>query len=75
MTETHAAQARRWLERQVGFTEACARIQAEADALRISPISTTAVRQAVATYTTETGRRPYLTHTAPPPPEEQDQLL
>lgn len=58
MTENQAQYARRWLLEQVGFREANKRINAEADVLRVSPISIAATRHAIATYYAETGKSP-----------------
>lgn len=50
--------ARRWLHETAGHHEATRRIQAEARALRVDPLSDAAIRHAIATYQQETGKSP-----------------
>lgn len=68
-------EARRWLEGQVGYHQAVARVNREAALLRINPLSDMAVRHAVATYCLESGQSPYYGPTTPTTPSSDQGAL
>ena len=67
--------ARRWLHETAGHHEATRRINLEARALRVDPLSNSAIAHAIATYQTDTGKSPRRNPLPGDQPPTQEGLL